>query len=105
MPPEVGGTEVNVSKYGLTWMGKPEGDNSSASVERSFSSLQKKLRVERSRMINGLTGEGNVTREQSMLAERQPWKSAYRVGCRTKDGMAKAGVLETQSLGLQSQGG
>jgi len=40
-----------------------------------ISSLQKKLRVERTRMVNELTGDGNVTREQSMLAKRQLWKS------------------------------
>ena len=36
------------------------------------------LRVERSRMINELTGDGNVTKEQSMLIKCQTWKSAYR---------------------------
>jgi hypothetical protein len=42
-------------------------------------SLQKKLRVERTRMVNELTGDGNVTWGQSMLAKRQPWKSVDRV--------------------------
>jgi len=36
------------------------------------------LRVERARMVNELTGDGNVARDQSMLATHQIWKSADR---------------------------
>jgi hypothetical protein len=51
---------------------KTQGEMSSASVEHLFTSLQRKLRVERTRMINELTGDGNVVWEQSMRVKRQP---------------------------------
>ena len=83
-------TEAKVIKALPYPVGKPKGDRSSASVEHLFTSLHKKLRVERTRMINELTGDGNVVWEQSMLAKRQPWKSVYRAWRKIKGGMAKA---------------
>jgi len=43
-----------------------------------FVLLQSESRVERSRVVNELTGDGNVTREHSMFAKRQTWESADR---------------------------
>src|SRR5690348_7985488 len=40
--------------------------------------LREESRVERSRVINELTGDGNITKEHSMFVKHQIWKSAYR---------------------------
>jgi hypothetical protein len=56
-----------------------------ASVKASCGVFLRELRVERARMVNELTGDGNVIREQSMFATHQTWKSADRSWCKTKE--------------------
>jgi hypothetical protein len=46
--------------------------------------LLRKWRVERTRVVNELTGDGNVRREQSMLAKR--WSTTGKTDWEVVDG-------------------